>query len=106
MSDLISRQAAIKYLMANMSWYYEDGYEPDEDYKRECITELINGVPSAQPTAEPVRHGKFIGTEYDGYADGNPVYYEWKCSECGCIFEEEEPTYRYCPNCGARMDEE
>ena len=49
------------------------------------------------------KHGKFIGTEYDGYADGNPVYYEWKCSECGCVFEEEEPTYRYCPNCGARM---
>ena len=56
--------------------------------------------------AEPVKHGKFIGTEYDGYADGNPVYYEWKCSECGCIFEDDEPTYKYCPNCGARMDEE
>ena len=55
--------------------------------------------------AEHVRHGKFIGTEYDGFADGNPVYYEWKCSECGCIFEDDEPTYRYCPNCGARMNE-
>ena len=41
-SDTISRQAAIKYLMTNMNWY-------DDDYKRECITELINGVPSAQP---------------------------------------------------------
>ena len=56
--------------------------------------------------AVPVRHGKFIGTEYDGYADGYPVYYEWKCSECGCIFEDNEPTYKFCPNCGARMDEE
>lgn len=55
--------------------------------------------------AEPVRHGKFIGTEY-GYIDGNPVYYGWKCSECGCVFEGEEPTYKYCPNCGCRMDEE
>lgn len=54
---------------------------------------------------EPVRHGKYIGTEFDGYADGCPVYYEWKCSECGCVFEEEEPTYNYCPNCGAKMDE-
>ena len=54
--------------------------------------------------AEQVRHGKYIGTEFDGYADGSPVYYEWKCSECGCVFEEEEPTYNYCPNCGARMD--
>ena len=56
--------------------------------------------------AVPVRHGKYIGTEFDGYADGCPVYYEWKCSECGCVFEEEEPTYNYCPNCGARMDGE
>jgi len=56
--------------------------------------------------AVPVRHGKYIGTEFDGYADGCPVYYEWKCSECGCVFEEEEPTYNYCPNCGAKMDAE
>lgn len=49
MNDLISRQAAIKYLMTNMNWYDEDGYESDDDYKRECITELINGVPSAEP---------------------------------------------------------
>lgn len=54
--------------------------------------------------AVPVRHGEFIGTEYDGYADGNPVYCEWVCSECGCVFEDEEPTYRFCPNCGAKMD--
>ncbi len=49
MDDLISRQAAIDYLMTNMNWYDEDGYESDDDYKRECITELINGVPSAEP---------------------------------------------------------
>ena len=52
MSDLISRQAAIEYLMTNMNWYDEDGYESDDDYKRECITDLINGVPSAQETHE------------------------------------------------------
>ena len=49
MNDLISRQAAIEYLMTNMNWYDEDGYESDDDYKRECITDLINGVPSVQP---------------------------------------------------------
>jgi len=52
----------------------------------------------------PVRHGRFIGTEFDGYADGSPVYYEWQCSECGCVFEDEEPAHNYCPNCGAKMD--
>ena len=64
----------------------------------------VDNAPTVD--AVPVRHGKYIGTEFDGYADGCPVYYEWKCSECGCVFEEEEPTYNYCPNCGAKMDEQ
>lgn len=74
----------------------------------ECVTPQWERVFNEQPTVDavPARHGKFIGTEYDGYADGYPVYYEWQCSECGCVFEDEEPTYNYCPNCGARMDEE
>lgn len=69
MDDLISRQAVIKYLMTNMNWYDEDGYESDDDYKRECITELINGVPSAQPERTCVNCGR---TANNGgwYADG------------------------------------
>lgn len=49
----------------------------------------------------PVRHGHWIGTEYDGYADGNPVYTLFECSECGIEYEQEE---HYCPWCGAKMD--
>ena len=69
-----------------------------------AVFEEIDNAPTVE--AVPVRHGKYIGTEFDGYADGCPVYYEWKCSECGCVFEEEEPTYNYCPNCGAKMNGE
>lgn len=65
---------------------------------------VIETMPAAD--VELVRHGQYIGTEFDGYADGNPVYYEWKCSECNCVFEDDEPKYRYCPNCGAKMDGE
>ena len=64
MSDLISRQAAIEYLMTNMNWYDEDGYESDDDYKRECITELINGVPSAQPKQTDC---EYCHEDSDGY---------------------------------------
>lgn len=74
----------------------------EDDERRHLFDQIVDAQPTVE--AEPVRHGMFIGTEYDGYADGYPVYYEWKCSECGCVFEEEEPTYRYCPHCGARMD--
>ena len=61
---------------------------------------MIANMPSAQPERKT---GKWIGTEYAGYADGNPVYYEWKCSACGCVIEDDEPTWNFCPNCGADM---
>ena len=67
-----------------------------------CVT--MDRIAAAD--VAPVRHGLFLGTEYDGYADGNPVYYEWQCSVCGCIFEDDEPTYNFCPYCGAKMDME
>jgi len=47
MDDLISRAAAIDYLMTNMGWRDEDGYEVDDaDEKRAIITDLLNGVPA------------------------------------------------------------
>lgn len=49
--------------------------------------------------AEPIRHGKWIDEAEDWRQQ-----IEWfKCSLC------DFPTstaYKYCPNCGARMDEE
>jgi len=66
-------------------------------------SQTIQSISAAD--VRPVRHGRFLGTEYDGYADGNPVYYEWQCNVCGCIFEDDEPTYNFCPNCGADMRE-
>lgn len=49
--------------------------------------------------AEPVRHGQWIWDD-EGY----------HCSECffhayGNTLECFDGTYRYCPNCGAKMDE-
>lgn len=65
--------------------------------------------------AEPVRHGKWI-TYFNGYA------FECRCSECKnripaiivkttnsenlCCEVEEVNRTDYCPNCGAKMDEE
>lgn len=47
--------------------------------------------------------GHLIGIEYDGYADGNPVYNVWQCSECGWVYEGEDPSCRYCPDCGVKF---
>lgn len=47
MDDLISRAVAIDYLMTNMGWRDEDGYEVDDaDEKRAIITDLVNGIPA------------------------------------------------------------
>ena len=45
----------------------------------------------------PVRHGRW---EYGDYYDIGDV-----CSECLWDSQLVQPSYRYCPNCGAKMDE-
>ncbi len=49
----------------------------------------------AMPTIEPEqKHGWWIETESD-----DPCFY--RCSECKRMVDED---FRFCPNCGARMD--
>lgn len=45
----------------------------------------------AQPTIDPVQHGKWIDQECGGY----------ECSECEMVTDH---NTRYCPNCGTRME--
>ena len=63
----------------------------------------IKGAPTIE--AAPVVHGRWIPIEYDGYADGYPVWDLWECSECREEHSGDEDTLTpYCPNCGAKMD--
>src|SRR5699024_9759082 len=70
----------------------------------------VYAVIETFPAADVVemRHGRWIGLEYDGYADGCPVYDLWECSECGEeVGGEDVPsTHPWCHSCGARMDKE
>lgn len=68
---------------------------------------FVQTVLLTAPTIEaaPVVHGRWIPIEYDGYADGYPVWDLWECSECQEEHSGDEDTLTpYCPNCGARMD--
>lgn len=66
-------------------------------------TEMIKDAPTIE--VEPVRHERWIPTEYDSYADGAPVWDKWECSECGYEHSGDEDTLTsFCPNCGAIMD--
>lgn len=96
MTDLISRAAAIEYLMTNMGWRDEDGYEVDDaDEKRAIITDLVNGIPAVD--AAPVVHGRIVEEWNEGW-----VHYQ-VCSVCR---ESWSGSSNYCPNCGAKMDGE
>lgn len=91
-NNLISRAAAIEYLMTNMGWHDEDGYTVDDaDEKRAIITDLVNGIPAVD--SMPVVHARW-------YDKGS---LSCRCSCCGCKSNKE---YNYCPNCGAKMDKE
>lgn len=58
---------------------------------------------------DPVTHAQWIG-EGDGYADGELVYDVWHCSNCDyCIddgTDRMEDLPNYCPECGAKMQED
>ena len=93
-------------LLAQMKEYYEKLAEEANmtGDRAICVTWhdaviLIKSAPTVD--AVPVRHGKWIKWFED--ADG-----QWmRCSECQMMFYVGKGRDgNYCPNCGARMDEE
>ena len=96
MQELIDRHALLKRVYEHPQ---EREWMPDGEWCRKCIYE----APTIE--AEPVRHGRWIPTEYDSYADGEPVWDKWECSECYNEHNGEEDTLpAFCPDCGAKMD--
>ena len=100
MSDLISRQAALDAL-DEIESEVADGY----GYQYEKWRKYFCGLPSAQPE----RKGKWIemGTNKDGT-------HSIRCSKCGGGYKTRgharsiatKAKYKFCPNCGAKMDED
>lgn len=85
----------LEHAIANLN--FQNGLD------KRFVYELVRSYPTIE--AEPVKHGRWIPTEYDNYADGAPVWDKWECSECGHEHNGEEDTLtEFCPDCGARMD--
>ena len=111
--DLIDRQKAIDALWKAL-YEYEDKMEKqfiesdDRDIDElilQCIfvqnmSDIDRQTILKLPSAEPVRHGKWLKMDGSYKFDKNAYA---KCSVCGGV---EFLGYRkkYCPNCGARMD--
>ena len=94
MAEYIEREALIERLRKRLKNSVILGW----------LCSIIAEIPAAD--VEPVRHGRWIGLEYDGYADGCPVYDLWECSECGEEVRGEDvpDTHPWCHGCGAKMD--
>lgn len=68
------------------------------DESGETTADEFERLVNDQPTVEP-KHGKWIGKPIAGYA-------KVKCSECGNVFLNNNSRWNYCPDCGAKMEEE
>ena len=91
MSDTISRQAAID-AVKQREWLTEDA--------KEILEEVLTQLPSAQPERKT---GHWIKT-----ARWGRVYY---CDQCRNYLDFDgvnvgRGSTNFCPNCGAKMDEE
>ena len=98
MKEYIERAAVLESL----------GYE--ESRRADVLPGSTCDIILREPAADvvEVRHGRWIGLEYDGCADGCPVYDLWGCSECGEEVRGDNvpATHSWCHSCGARMDKE
>lgn len=105
MAEYIKREDAIRRFENYRRDCEEENDERAAQIFEDCVSELM-ALPAAD-VAE-VRHGAWVGLEYDGYADGYPVYNLWECSECGEEVRGEDvpSTHPWCHSCGARMDKE
>lgn len=93
MAEYIERETAISLLknryqdMSAMSASYYAGFQ--------YALQMMEKIKPA--TAVPVVHGKWVERKI-GRVE------EMVCSMCGCVQEYDFVAYRYCPNCGAKMD--
>lgn len=97
MTEYIEREAISeeirKYYYKNPpNSSYGEGFDRGLDRTQRAILD----APAAD--VAPVRHGRWLCGDYYDIGD--------VCSECDWDSQMTHPSYRYCPNCGAKMDKE
>ena len=93
-SDLIDRNELYNQIRLHLNRHSLGETAPWTTLTTGEIASIIANMPAIE--VEPVRHGKWCG-----WSDSH-------CSECGCFctlaYIKDYPNY--CPNCGAKMEEQ
>lgn len=92
MAEYIEREAAIEAIMC----------EPPDAHYPQWYADKIKAIPAAD--VAPVRHGDWMEWFPGDCAlimTGEEMLY--RCSCCDVKYSDAE-GYKYCPNCGAKMD--
>lgn len=99
MAEYIEREALIKRICEEKcrTEYGKCQKGKHDDKIILCVCDFINFQPTAD--VAPVKHGRWIKQE------NYPGTYS-KCSECDQRVGGYAPNYKFCPNCGAKMDQE
>lgn len=108
MPDFIEREAIIAHMKDLPTWWADAGGTygkpmkyPDGMFDCDDVINSLESAPAAN--VAPVRHGRWEQC----FEDWRKQIEGDKCSLCG--FEHYGTSirdYLYCPNCGAKMDEE
>ena len=90
-----------KRALSDEAWY--NPYFHQEEY----AINVLNKLPAAD--VAPVRHGRWIAEKED--IEWGVHLIRYRCSECKERPHFDKDKYKfvlspYCPNCGAKMDEE
>lgn len=88
MAELLSYEKIGEYAMENIQLKVQKNTGMSIS---ECVRKQIPKVPN------------FEGDGYD--MEGSMIYDTWICPCCECRFEVEFEEYKYCPNCGQKIDQ-
>ena len=104
MNEYISREALLQDIEESVRFTAKTGTISSEIRGANKIIDRIKCAPSAD--VAPVRHGRWVEWLPGDCAlimTGEEMLY--RCSSCDAKYSAAE-GYKYCPNCGAKMDEE
>ena len=109
--DAVIRVSAANYVLGNLPSaqsepHYDEWCDDCKEYDKErhCCPRWNKVIRETLKDAQPERKtGKWI----DGKLDWHGIAMERYCSECGQLLTTAKTVYMsYCPNCGAKMEEE